>query len=136
MAVRFFLTDVISSTGDGVTFTPFGNYLYVGANATLGSTFLGGAGVRSTLSHTRIDVAGHIFGHYGIVDVDAFETGAIHIFASGSVSGIDSAISIRGTSGRIDNAGTISGGRGINAENGASGLSVTKETELGFHSGT
>ena len=118
MASRFILTDTISSTGDGVTLNGIGDYLYVGGNATLGSTsFAGFSGVRATGTSQRIDVAGQIFGPTGI-DYDA-GFGDIYIFAGGSVSGFI-AINFGGFAGTVFNGGTLSGNRGINAENGAS----------------
>lgn len=113
MARNFILTDVISPTGDGVTLNGIGDYLYVGANATLGSTYQFGSGVRATGTNQRIDVAGQIFGFRGIQYVVGF--GDIHIFVGGSVSGNSTGIDFGGSSGTVVNAGTISGRRGVNA---------------------
>jgi Ca2+-binding RTX toxin-like protein len=117
MTTTFITTDTISDVSNGWQLSADFSYLYVGANASLGSTLSNGRGVVTIGTLQSIDVAGHVFGFEG-VEV-ASGSADIHVFSGGSIAAAYVAIDCSGSFVSVTNEGTISGSRGLYADGNA-----------------
>ncbi|MGB8813322.1 MAG: M10 family metallopeptidase C-terminal domain-containing protein [Paracoccaceae bacterium] len=110
-------TDQISTTGNGIVLANAYDTLFVGRNATLGSTFLSGRGVVMQGVGQQVRVAGAVVGLLGVELLGP--SGEISVFSGGVISSAGTALALTGF-GVVTNAGTISGSRGIYAGGSAS----------------
>ena len=106
-------TDEVVGVGNGRTLVADYDTLFVGRNATLGSSALGGRGVVMQGISQTVSIAGTVVGLTGIEQIGL---GAdINILTGGIISATSTAIDMAGSS-SVRNDGMISGNRGIYCE--------------------
>jgi Ca2+-binding RTX toxin-like protein len=103
-------TDVVVNAGNGATLAADYDTLFVGRNATLGTTALSGRGVLMQGVSQSVNVAGAIVGPTGIDVLGA--NGTINVSAGGMISAANTAIDVANGV-FVTNDGTILGDRGI-----------------------
>jgi Ca2+-binding RTX toxin-like protein len=103
-------TDDVVSVGNGRTLAADYDTLFIGRNATLGSSATNGRGVAMLGISQTVNVAGGLVGLIGIEQIGS--NADINVLAGGIISATFVAIDMTGGS-SITNDGMISGGRGI-----------------------
>ena len=111
MTSSIITTDTIVGVGPAVELTGFIDSLYVAANTTLAAIGIGQRGVLGSNDGQTINVAGDIYGATGIEYTAG--SSSINIYAGGAVTGSFVAMEFTGNAMTVQNAGSISGFRGI-----------------------